>query len=279
VPAPRCGGHREENRGAVTAGRDGSSTLGYTVEFRQLFPEPGTVEVAELLGGLDLGGRAPGDRPFTMLNFVASVDGRATFQRRSGQLGDDGDRALFHALRERADAVLVGTGTLRAEHYGRLVRNADTRELRHESGRSPEPLACVATRSGNVPLDIPLFAEPEANIIVFTPRELDAGSCAAHVEIVRLDPARATFSSVVRHLHEHHGVRVLLCEGGPTVGGALLHEGLVDELFLTLAPKLTGGGSGPTITSGPELPAPAALTLDWALERAGSLYLRYVINV
>jgi riboflavin biosynthesis pyrimidine reductase len=185
---------------------------------------------------------------------------------------------MFHALRERVDAVLVGTRTLSSERYGRLVKNPVTRSRRQASDRPPEPLACAVTRSGRVPLDIPLFAEPEAKIVVFSPSEVDAGICAATVEVVRLDPGRLTFSAVLRHLYDHHDVRVLLCEGGPTVTGALLHEGLVDELFLTLVPKLTGGGSGPAITSGPELAQPAALRIGWVLERAGSLYLRYVMN-
>src|SRR5450755_884606 len=249
------------------------------MEFRQLLPQPGTVQLAELFGTLDLAARAPGHRPYTLVNFVASVDGRATFGGRSGKLGDEGDRAVFHALREQTDAILVGTGTLRAERYGRLVSDPDTRARRQHSGRRPEPLACVATRSGVVPLDIPLFAEPEARIVVFSSSEVDSGSCQASVEVVRLDPGQLTFSTVVAHLYDHHNVRVLLCEGGPTVAGALLREGLVDELFLTLAPKLTGGGSGPTVTSGPELSEPAALTVAWALERAEALYLRYVINV
>jgi riboflavin-specific deaminase-like protein len=247
--------------------------------FRQLLPSPGTVDVAELLASLDLAARAPSDRPYTIVNFVASADGRATFRGRSGKLGDDGDREVFHALREQVGAVLIGTGTLRAERYGRIISNPETRQRRAQRGRRPEPLACLATRSGEVPLDIPLFAEAEAKVLIFSPSEVDIGSCRADVEVVRLDPGELSFHTVLRHLHDHHGVRLLLCEGGPTVTGALLHEGVVDELFLTLAPKLTGGGQGPAITSGPELAEPAALTLAWALERAGSLYLRYVINV
>jgi 5-amino-6-(5-phosphoribosylamino)uracil reductase len=70
-------------------------------------------------------------------------------------------------------------------------------------------------------------------------------------------------------------VRSLLCEGGPTLFGALLHERVVDELFLTLSPKLTGGGTGPTISSGPELMNPRGMSIEWLLERNGSLYLRY----
>ena len=70
---------------------------------------------------------------------------------------------------------------------------------------------------------------------------------------MRLDPAELTLTTALRHLRAEHGVRSLLCEGGPTLMGALLHERLVDELFLTLAPQLAGGGTGPTMSSGPAL--------------------------
>ena len=95
---------------------------------------------------------------------------------------------------------------------------------------------------------------------------------------MRLEPTELTLTSALRRLRAEHGVRALLCEGGPTLMGALLHEGLVDELFQTLAPQLAGGGSGPTMSSGPALAEAAPLELVWALERAGSLYLRYAVR-
>ena len=112
-------------------------------------------------------------------------------------------------------------------------------------------------------------------MLVFSAEEVDLARAAAQVEVVRVDPGELTLTTVLRRLRAEHGVRSLLCEGGPTLFGALIREGVVDELFLTIAPKLTGGGRGPTISSGPELQAPAALGLEWALERHGSLYLRY----
>ena len=57
--------------------------------------------------------------------------------------------------------------------------------------------------------------------------------------------------AVLHTLRRDHGVETLLCEGGPTLFGALLRAGLVDELFLTLAPSLVGGASGPAVVSGP----------------------------
>jgi len=70
------------------------------------------------------------ERPYTIANFVASVDGRATIDGLSRKLSDPGDRDLFRSLRERADAVLVGTATLAAENYGRMLPQAERRERR-----------------------------------------------------------------------------------------------------------------------------------------------------
>jgi 5-amino-6-(5-phosphoribosylamino)uracil reductase len=140
-----------------------------------------------------------------------------------------------------------------------------------------EPLACVLTRTGAIPIEAPLFQEPEARIVVFTGVEFDGGGCEAQVDVIALDPAELTFTTAMRRLRFDYGVGSVLCEGGPTVLAALLREQLVDELFLTLAPKLTGGGTGPTVTSGPELPELRPLNVIWALERSGSLFLRYGI--
>jgi riboflavin-specific deaminase-like protein len=247
------------------------------MEFRQLLPEPATVDVDVLLASLAPSRHAGAERPYTVVNFVTSADGRATFGGRSGPLGDGGDRAMFHGLREQFDAVMSGTGTLRTERYGRILGKPERRQRRSERGLPAEPLACIVTRSGEVPTDIPLFAEPEARIVVFSPTEVSHPSWAAQVEVIRIDPGELTLTTVLRHLRSEHGIRSLLCEGGPTLFGGLLQEGLVDELFLTLAPKLAGGGQGPAITTGPELPEPQLLQLHWLLERDDSLYLRYGI--
>jgi riboflavin-specific deaminase-like protein len=249
------------------------------MELRRLLPEPATVDVGELVGGAIANVEAAADRPYVFVNFVSSADGHATVDGRSGGLGDEGDRAIFHSLREHVDAVMAGTGTLRIERYGRILGKQERRERRAHRERSPEPLAVVVTRSGDIPADIPLFAEPEARIVVFCPTEPELElSCKAQITLVRLEPGELTLTTALRRLRTDFNVRTLLCEGGPTIFGALLHEGLVDELFLTLAPKLVGGGHGPAISSGSELPEPRRLEPIWLLEREGSLYLRYAVS-
>lgn len=247
------------------------------MDFRQLLPESAVIELEGAFEALPLPLPAEGERPSVLVNFVSSVDGRATYAGRSGALGDEGDHAIFHGLRERVDAILVGTRTLGTERYGRMLGKRERRERRLAAGRPAEPLACTVTRTGMVPLDIPLFSEPEARVIIFTARDIDLTDARAQVELVQLDPGELTLTTVVRHLRAQHGVQLLLCEGGPMLFGSLLEEDLVHELFLTLAPKLTGGGTSPTITSGSELPKLCDLEVIWVLERQGSLYLRYAL--
>ena len=244
-------------------------------QLRRLLPDPAPLTPAEAVEGLAFGQRAPADRPYVAVNFVESVDGRAAFEGRSGTLGDDVDRQLFHGLRGRVDAVLVGTGTLRAERYGRLVRDPDRRAAREAAGLRPDPLAVVVSRSLDLPPDIPLFQDPDSTIVVYTSSDAEAPECPADVRLVRLDPAETTMTTALRRLRADHGVRSLLCEGGPTVFGALVHERLVDELFVTLSPKLAGGMDPLTILQGPRLPDPEELELRWVLEAGGSLFLRY----
>jgi 5-amino-6-(5-phosphoribosylamino)uracil reductase len=247
------------------------------MKFTQLTPVPGPLELEKQLSALALGDKAPRDRPYVIANFVASADGRATFGGRSGALGDDGDKAIFHGLREQVDAVFAGTRTLEAENYGRILGKPERRGRREQRGLAPEPLACVVSRSGAIPTGIPLFNEPAARIVVFAPTGAtpEVTSCSANITLVEFEPGEQTLTAVMSSLRSDFGVRSLLCEGGPTVFAALVRERLVDELWLTLAAKLTGGGAGPAITTGPELSEPRELEPIWVLERERTLFLRY----
>jgi riboflavin biosynthesis pyrimidine reductase len=78
---------------------------------------------------------------------------------------------------------------------------------------------------------------------------------------------------LLRSLKEE-GVRAVMCEGGPTLHGSLQAAGLVDELFLTVAPKLSGGDEAPRIVEG-LLSEVIGLDLVWLLEEDGELFARY----
>jgi riboflavin biosynthesis pyrimidine reductase len=237
-------------------------------------PDPGRLDVSELIAGLELGDRATADRPYTVANMIESVDGRGSFDGRSSALGDAGDKQVFRALRSVCDVVLVGTGTLATEHYGRLVRDADVQAARERHGLAPQPLLCTVTRSGRIPPGIPLLADPDARMVIYSGAAVELGDAAASVEVITVDPSRLSLASALHDLRVRLQLRLVLCEGGPTVLGQLIGYRAIDELFLTFAGKLAGG-NGPAIVSGLTLPDPLAVSLLWLLEQDGSLFLRY----
>jgi riboflavin biosynthesis pyrimidine reductase len=246
---------------------------------RRLLPEPspGPLDVSELIAGLGLGDRATAERPYTVANMIESVDGRGSFDGRSSALGDDGDRQVFRALRSACDVVLAGTGTLATEHYGRLVRDGDVQAARERGGLAPQPLLCTVTRSGHIPPDIPLLADPDSRMVIYSGAAIDLGEVAAAVEVITVDPARLSVASALQDLRARRQARLVLCEGGPTVLGQLIGDRALDELFLTFAGKLAGG-DGPAIVSGLTLPEPLAVSLLWLLEQDGSLFLRCALG-
>jgi riboflavin biosynthesis pyrimidine reductase len=242
---------------------------------------------------------APAQRPYTLLNMIASADGRATEHGRSGPLGAKADRELFHALRTLPDAVLVGARTLRVERYNRIVAERSARQLRAERGLAPDPLACVISSSSEFDPQIPLLADPQAQVVICTPSTATLSGARAQVDYVRAsDGSQLDLIGTLCELRERFDVEVLLCEGGPHTALQLVRAGLVDELFLTISPRLTGGdiASSPAgsrgvhaevgvlpeaalpILSGEPLQPPLGIEL-LSVHSAGSfLFLRYRLN-
>jgi riboflavin biosynthesis pyrimidine reductase len=221
--------------------------------FRRLYPDHADGLTAEDIAGL-VPGEAPDDRPFLLVNMISTADGRATIAGRAGPIANRADYELFHALRARVDAVMVGAETVRVESYGPM-----------------KPAAVVVTRSVRVPADVGLLRAPDNRVIVLTPtpdRELEP--CAARVEYLRDD-----LIGGVRRLRTELGMRAVLSEGGPDILGDLLHAQLVDELNLVIAPKLAAGADPLTIVRGAALDPALDMRLLTVHESGGYLFLRY----
>jgi riboflavin biosynthesis pyrimidine reductase len=208
------------------------------------------------------------------VNMIQTVDGRAARDGRSAGLGDDADLQTLLDLRTAADAVLIGTGTVRAEGYARLVRSEERRERRRAAGLSEDPVAVLISRRFDIPWEAGLFSAAEQPVLIYTGVTRAVPDVPAPVEVVRLvDPSPAAALADLRA----RGVRALLCEGGPTMHGALHAAGLVDELFLTVAPLLTGDEDEPAIVAGGRLPVPVGLTLQSVRQHGSELFLRYAV--
>jgi riboflavin-specific deaminase-like protein len=240
----------------------------------QAFPAGPAVTPEDRYTGLDLSDRASDDRPYVVCNFVSSADGKATAAGRAATLADAADRAVFHLLRTQVDALLAGTRTMRIERYGVPIRQARLSEIRVVEGRASQPLTVVISRSGGVPFEIPLFADSTVSVILYAPAAAAVPASAAQVTRHALPEGDGDLVAVMRSLRRDHDVRSLLCEGGPALFNSLLAQGLVDELFLTLAPTLVGGAElGITVGAAPAVMQP--MRLAWALESDDSLLLRY----
>lgn len=183
---------------------------------RRLIPDPGPTSVSEQLETYRPWEETHDNRPFVAMNFVATLDGRATIDGRSGPIGSDTDTAMMAGLRQRFDAVMIGAGTMRVERYTGFDKR----------------LIVVESQQGR-PADL-------GELLVSLRKE---------------------------------GVRAVMCEGGPTLHGSLQAAGLVDELFLTIAPKLSGGGASRILEG--MVPEVVELELVWLLEQDGELFARY----
>lgn len=240
---------------------------------RRLIPDPGETTVEQQLDSYCPWEGAREERPFVATNFAATVDGRATIGGVSGPIGSSADTEMLARLRTRFDAVMIGAGTMRAERYGRIVGDQEQRERRERLGLPHDPLMVIVSGRLDLPWDAPLFTNGGGRVLIFTASEADPPETATSLRVVRhegaVDPARA-----LEHLRQERGIRALLCEGGPRLHSQLWASGLVDELFLTTAPKLTSA-EAPRILEGEALPGIAELELVWLLEQDGELFSRY----
>ncbi len=240
-----------------------------------IYPERRPTSPEELAAGLRLAELAPPGRPYLGLNMVSSLDGKATIDWRTKGLSTDLDRRLFHHLRTQADAVMVGAGTVRVERYGRMTKSAELREKRLAEGLAADPLAVIVSARLDLPADLPLLNEPGQRVVIATGSDASLPGLGEQVEYVRVGD---DLPRLMAYLEETHGIRSVLCEGGPTLNSHLFAASLVDELFLTLNPKVAGGAAALTIVAGPDLVEPAELELVSVAEGGGDLFTRWRVR-
>jgi riboflavin biosynthesis pyrimidine reductase len=182
---------------------------------------------------------------------------------------------MLVGLRTTVDAIMIGAGTMRAESYGRPVADPQKRARRERRGLPHDPLMCIVSNSLELPWDAGLFTCGEGRVVVFTASEADAPPTETPVRVVR-HQGRVDLPQAFGYLRRERGVRALLSEGGPRLHAEMIEAGLVDELFVTLAPKLIGG-DGPHLVEGlGERERP--LELAWLLEEEGELFARYRVK-
>jgi riboflavin biosynthesis pyrimidine reductase len=257
----------------------------------RLFEQPGLAsfglseDLAAAYGG-DFGLKRPG----LYANFVASADGVVALpgDKESGGIvsGEDApDRFIVGLLRAAADAVLIGAGTFRKANGARWCPESASptaeglfARMRQKLSLLPHPLLVVVTASGQIDAAQPAL---ENALVVTTPQgEIRLrGRLPSGARIAVFDAQRIGGHALLDLIHAQ-GLHVVLAEGGPTLLGQLLEEGLIDELFLTVSPRLFGrwpGDGRKSLVEGVDQKG-RLLELLSASRHESHLYLRYALR-
>ena len=220
--------------------------------------------------------RVPAGRS-VRVDFVASLDGAISVEGRSAGLGSPGDQRVFRVLRALSDAVLVGAGTAAAEGYRPVTADSPVGRLRAKLGRPPVAPVVVVSRRASLRPDDQLVTDAVTATHLVTCAAADpdrrAALTAAGVEVLVCGDDDVDLPAALDALADR-GHQQLLCEGGPALFAAALAAGVVDELDLSIAPLLVGGGPGLVPHA---LPTPAAAELAQVLEEDGVLFTRWTL--
>jgi riboflavin biosynthesis pyrimidine reductase len=266
------------------------------IEIRDGNPLPLSAELQAFYG--DLYFPVPGPRPHIFSNFVSTLDGVISLNE-PGFLspseisgGSLHDRAVMGLLRAVCDVVIAGATAVRSSPGHIWTADfiyppfaADYREIRQALGKPPHPVNVIVTAGGRIDLTLPLFQREDIPVLIITTPEaagrLSAAGLPPAVQVRAIDavgwfPAASIMQAVANEISAE---RILL-EGGPHMTAEFFAAGLVDELFLTLAPQLAGRDSQvyrPGLVEGRRL---APHSPRWgrlvSLKAAGDyLFLRY----
>lgn len=229
----------------------------------------------------------PADRPYVILDMIASADGKTVIEGNEAGLGSRTDRRLLHELRLHADVVLGGAGTLRATGASPRLYDEDLEALRLARGKSRMPIGAVISGSGDVPLDAAFFTSREFEAHLYladsAPPERRAAVEATGRPVV-IVPAGSAVPAMLRHMRAELGARLVMLEGGPTLNGACFRAGAVDELFLTLGGIVVGGHGLPAAVEMPGVDASRETVTRLELLAAApnpetdEVYLRYRVR-
>lgn len=209
-----------------------------------------------------------------------SADGKITsYRRESFQLGSAHDKRLMNTLRSQADAVIIGSGTVRADGYPLIVRDPRAVAKRVRRGASIQPINVVMSNSLDIPLAKPLFHHPDTEKLVFTARGASRENIrrVERLAAVVVLPSKAVSPRRVVDYLARRGASRILVEGGGSINYSFIKEKLVDEIFITVTPFIIGGAKAPTVVDGRGFLAHARGRLELISSRRvkDEVFLRY----
>jgi len=193
--------------------------------------------------------------PFVFSNFAMTADGKIAFaDHKFVPFSSRRDREHMMELRATTDAVMCGTRTI--EEAGTLLGPGGVKfcKLRRKNGLAEYSLRVIVSGSGSVDPNLGIFKTRSSPIIVLTTARISKANLQklkAVASAVKICGQREiNFRAALGWLRAKWNVQRLLCEGGGELHGTLVRAGLVDEIHLTICPKILGGRTAPTIADG-----------------------------
>lgn len=223
------------------------------------------------------------DRPFVTANFALTWDARISTRRRTpSDFSSPRDKRRLVEIRAACDAILVSAATLAADNMSMGLPAPELRASRRRRRQPEYPLRVVVSRSGRIDPSLRLFTKDFSPIVIFSTTRMPArlqAALAQRADLWLYEADSVDFADLLRTLRREYRVKRLVCEGGSQIFRALLEAALIDELHVTLCPRLFGGTKAPTLTgpAGDFLPHGVALTLREMQVRDGECFLRYRI--
>jgi riboflavin biosynthesis pyrimidine reductase len=239
-------------------------------EFHELYPGRGTADLAALYEPIV----DPDTDRHVRVNMVASVDGGTTVGGTSASLGGAADHETFMTIRSSADVIVVGAATMRDEHYGPARLDERRRRARLARGQTPVPPIAVITRSAGLDWHAPFFTEAEVPPLIVTVGTAPHPPAGVADLVIAETDGQVDFGVALDQLVKR-GYRNVLVEGGPTINGEFAATGAVDELCLTISPRVVVGSSR-RVFAGADLAAALRLTLASVVMAESFLLVRYV---
>lgn len=189
------------------------------------------------------------------VNLAMTADGKiATANRAVHSFGSARDLKHLYELRATADAVMCGARTVEISQSILGTGGAKFRQRRLKQGLAEYNLRVIVSGSGSLDPDTEIFKKGVSPVIVLTTRRISKKNLAqlrALADEVKLfGETEINFPAALRWLRAKRGVKRLLCEGGGELNDALFRANLVDEINLTICPKIFGGRTAPTISDG-----------------------------
>lgn len=195
------------------------------------------------------------DRPRLVANFAMTVDGKiSTRNRTPSTFTSATDKRRLLEIRAMGDAVMAGRATVAADTMSMTLKDEALQAVRASRNQAAEPLRVIVSGSGTFDPDWRVFEADGARRVLLT-SEAGANQISARArdlaDVVACGADKLDLAEGLKILRRDYRVRVLVCEGGPTLFRALLELDAVDELYLTVAPLIFGGADAPTVTGLP----------------------------